>query len=141
MSTNGNTSPQKTTSSKETTSPKPASTGAQESTGVQEGTAQKADTTKQEHTTKQDHLSTCEMNAALTNPKEDIHALNELEDKLFALRYANAEIIGLGMAIDPEGAADVRSDVLGIMEKIDTSYYVHAKRRICCNGFPVRVPY
>ena len=141
MSTNGNTSPQKTTSLKETSRPKPESTDVRASTGAQEGAAQKADTAKQadmnthgsatpqagagmgadtakqEHTTKQERLNTCEMNAALTNPKEDIHALNELEDKLFALRYANAEIVGLGMAIDPEGAADVRSDVLGIMEK------------------------
>ena len=68
---------------------------------------------------------TCDLNAALTNPKQDVIALNNLEEQLFALRYANAEIVGLGMAIDPEGAAEVRSDVIGIMEK--------ARRRLLCS--------
>ena len=56
-------------------------------------------------------------NAALTNPKADLEALDTLERTLAAWRYAAAEIGGLGMSIDPEGASTVRGDVLASFEQ------------------------
>ena len=42
--------------------------------------------------------------AALTNPKADIAALDELERHLFAHRYASIGITSYGETIDPRGA-------------------------------------
>ena len=41
------------------------------------------------------------MNAALSNPKQDMADLDRLERRRFALRYALDEIATLGPSIDP----------------------------------------
>ena len=51
-----------------------------------------------------------EVNAALSNPKADIEALDTLERTLFSLNYALDEIGSLGSIIDPPKATVGRSE-------------------------------
>ena len=57
--------------------------------------------------------------AALTNPKADIAALDELERHLFAHRYASIGITSYGETIDPEAATADRGEALAILEEED----------------------
>lgn len=53
--------------------------------------------------------------AALPNLKADEQALDALEDELFALRYAQAEIDTFASVIDPPGAGDDRAQALALL--------------------------
>ena len=68
--------------------------------------------------------NTVELNAALSNPRDDIAKLDELEKKLFALNYAANEIGSFGPCIDPKKAAEERGEALAILGE-------HIERR--CN--------
>ena len=46
-----------------------------------------------------------QINAALSNPRADMEAFDDLERRLFSLRYAMGEIGSLGPVIDPPSAA------------------------------------
>ncbi len=59
--------------------------------------------------------NTVELNAALSNPRDDIAKLDELEKKLFALNYAANEIGSFGPCIDPKKAAEERGEALAIL--------------------------
>ena len=52
------------------------------------------------------------MNAALSNPKQDMADLDRLERRRFALRYALDEIATLGPSIDPPKATEERAEGL-----------------------------
>ncbi|MBF0911276.1 MAG: carboxypeptidase M32 [Atopobiaceae bacterium] len=58
---------------------------------------------------------TTELNAALSNPRDDIAKLDELEKKLFALKYAANEIGSLGPCLDPKKAGEERGETLAIL--------------------------
>lgn len=58
-------------------------------------------------------------NAALTNPKADIEALNNLERHLYAHRYARIGIECYGPSIDPSAATADRGEALAILEEED----------------------
>ena len=58
-----------------------------------------------------------EVNAALSNPKADIEALDALERTLFSLNYALDEIGSLGSIIDPPKATVGRSEALAELER------------------------
>ena len=58
-----------------------------------------------------------ETNAALSNPRADLAALDALERKLFSLRYALDEIGSLGPVIDPPKATAERSEALAELER------------------------
>ena len=58
-----------------------------------------------------------EVNAALSNPRADISALDELERTLFSLRYAIDEIGSLGPVIDPPKATAERGEALAELER------------------------
>ena len=57
--------------------------------------------------------------AALTNPKADIAALDELERHLFAHRYASIGMSCYGGTIDPEMATADRGEALAILQEED----------------------
>lgn len=57
--------------------------------------------------------------AALTNPKADIAALDELERHLFAHRYAQIGMQCYGATIDPEKATNDRGEALAILQEED----------------------
>lgn len=57
--------------------------------------------------------------AALTNPKADAAALDELERHLFAHRYASIGLMSFGETIDPEAATADRGEALAILEEED----------------------
>ena len=59
--------------------------------------------------------NTVELNAALSNPRDDIAKLDELEKKLFAFNYAANEIGSFGPCIDPKKAAEERGEALAIL--------------------------
>ena len=61
--------------------------------------------------------STVQINAALSNPKADIAALDRLEERLFALRYACAEIMTFGQTIDPPKASECRGQALALLDR------------------------
>ena len=50
------------------------------------------------------------INAALSNPKQDMADLDRLESRRFALRYALDEIATLGPSIDPPKATEERAE-------------------------------
>ena len=58
-----------------------------------------------------------ELNAALSNPRADIAALDALERTLFSLRYAIDEIGSLGPVIDPPKATAERAEALAELER------------------------
>lgn len=58
-----------------------------------------------------------EVNAALSNPRADIAALDALERTLFSLRYALDEIGSLGPVIDPPKATAERGEALAELER------------------------
>ena len=58
-----------------------------------------------------------DLNAAVANPRADIAALDALERKLFAIRYAIAEIGSLGPVIDPPSATEERGEACSILEE------------------------
>ncbi len=101
-----------------------ATKSARTSEQVDKGTAANAQPNTQASTqpntkpnTNPNEQAPASFNAALTNPKADLEALDTLERTLAAWRYAAAEIGGLGMSIDPEGASTVRGDVLASFEQ------------------------
>ncbi len=57
--------------------------------------------------------------AAVTNPKADIAALDELERHLFAHRYARIGMQSYGPTIDPEMATADRGEALAILQEED----------------------
>ena len=61
--------------------------------------------------------ATADLNAAVANPRADIAALDALERKLFALRYAIDEIGSLGPVIDPPSATEERGEACSILEE------------------------
>ena len=58
-----------------------------------------------------------EVNAALSNPRADVAALDALERTLFSLRYALDEIGSLGPVIDPPKATEERGEALAELER------------------------
>ncbi len=58
-----------------------------------------------------------EVNAALSNPRADVAALDSLERTLFSLRYALDEIGSLGPVIDPPKATEERGEALAELER------------------------
>lgn len=58
-----------------------------------------------------------EVNAALSNPRADVAALDSLERTLFSLRYALDEIGSLGPVIDPPKATGERGEALAELER------------------------
>ncbi|WP_455137868.1 carboxypeptidase M32 [Thermophilibacter sp.] len=56
-------------------------------------------------------------NAALSNPRADLESLDELERRLFSLRYAIDEIGSLGPVIDPPRATEERAEALAELER------------------------
>lgn len=58
-----------------------------------------------------------QLNAALTNPRADMEALDALERTLFALRYAMDEVGSLGPVIDPPKATEERAEALAELER------------------------
>ena len=58
-----------------------------------------------------------DLNAAVANPRADIAALDALERKLFAIRYAIDEIGSLGPVIDPPSATEERGEACSILEE------------------------
>ncbi|MBP3884447.1 MAG: carboxypeptidase M32 [Olsenella sp.] len=65
--------------------------------------------------------------AALSNPRADIAALNDLERHLFAHRYAQIGISCYGSSIDPEAACADRGEAQAILEEED-------KELLCSEG-------
>ncbi|WP_321971933.1 carboxypeptidase M32 [Paratractidigestivibacter sp.] len=61
--------------------------------------------------------ATADLNAAVANPRADIAALDALEKRLFALRYAIDEIGSLGPVIDPARATEERSEACAALEE------------------------
>lgn len=61
--------------------------------------------------------ATADLNAAVANPRADIAALDTLENKLFALRYAIDEIGSLGPVIDPPRATEERGQATSVLEE------------------------
>ena len=61
--------------------------------------------------------ATADLNAAVANPRADIAALDTLENKLFALRYAIDEIGSLGPVIDPPHATEERGQATSGLEE------------------------
>ncbi len=57
--------------------------------------------------------------AAITNPKADIDALNDLERHLYAHRYARTGISCYGPSIDPSAATNDRAEAMAILEEED----------------------
>mgnify|MGYP003361834116 FL=1 len=57
--------------------------------------------------------------AAITNPKADIEALNNLEHHLYAHRYARIGLECYGPSIDPSAATSDRGEALAILEEED----------------------
>lgn len=57
--------------------------------------------------------------AALTNPKADIAALDELERHLYAHRYARTGMYCYGATIDPAAATADRGEALAILQEED----------------------
>lgn len=57
--------------------------------------------------------------AALSNPKADIAALDELERHLYAHRYARIGMQSYGATIDPEAATADRGEALAILQEED----------------------
>lgn len=64
-----------------------------------------------------DNPAIADLNAALPNPRADIAALDALERKLFALRYAIDEIGSLGPVIDPAKATEERGEASAVLEE------------------------
>ena len=64
-----------------------------------------------------DNPATADLNAAVANPRADIAAFDELEKKLFALRYAIDEIGSLGPVIDPAKATEERGEACSVLEE------------------------
>ena len=64
---------------------------------------------------------TGQINAALSNPKADMAELDELERKLFSLRYALNEIYSLGPVIDPPKATEGRAEACALLDEQVTS--------------------
>ncbi len=62
-----------------------------------------------------DENGTTPLNAALSNPREDIAELDRLEKKLFALRYSTSELTSFGPCLDPEKATEERGEALAIL--------------------------
>ncbi|MGI6229986.1 MAG: carboxypeptidase M32 [Tractidigestivibacter sp.] len=60
------------------------------------------------------------INAALSNPREDMAKLDELERKLFSLRYALGEIGSLGPVIDPPKATEERAEATAVLANQET---------------------
>ena len=58
------------------------------------------------------------INAALSNPRADMEALDALERKLFSLRYAMSEIGSLGPVIDPPKATAQRGEALAHLHQM-----------------------
>ncbi len=65
--------------------------------------------------------------AALTNPKADIAALDELERHLFAHRYAQIGMSCYGATIDPEMATSDRGEALAILQEEDQALLCSAE--------------
>ena len=61
-----------------------------------------------------------QVNAALSNPRADIEALEALERTLFSLGYAIDEIGSLGSVIDPPKATEERGEALAELERART---------------------
>ena len=59
-----------------------------------------------------------QINAALSNPRADMEALDDLERRLFSLRYAMAEIGSLGPVIDPPKATAQRGEALAHLQQM-----------------------
>ena len=59
--------------------------------------------------------ATAGINAALANPKADIAQLDELEEHLFALRYALGEISTFGDIVDPPKTTDDRGAAMAVL--------------------------
>lgn len=57
--------------------------------------------------------------AAITNPKADIEALNNLEHHLYAHRYARIGLECYGPSIDPSAATSDRGEALAVLEEED----------------------
>ena len=58
-----------------------------------------------------------QVNAALSNPRADIEALDALERTLYSLGYAIDEIGSLGSVIDPPKATEERGEALAELER------------------------
>ena len=55
------------------------------------------------------------LNAALSNPRQDIAELDALEKKIFALRYSAEELSSFGPCLDPAKATEERGEALAIL--------------------------
>ena len=64
-----------------------------------------------------DNPATADLNAAVANPRADAELLDQLERKLFALRYAGDEIGSLGPVIDPPRATEERGEAVSVLEE------------------------
>ncbi|WP_072373111.1 carboxypeptidase M32 [Thermophilibacter mediterraneus] len=58
------------------------------------------------------------INAALSNPRADMEALDALERTLFSLNYALGEIGGLGPVIDPPKATAQRGEAMAALQQM-----------------------
>ena len=61
--------------------------------------------------------NTVQLNAALSNPKEDIAYLDRLEERLFAFRYALDEVMTFGPVIDPPKASEERAEAMALLDR------------------------
>ena len=57
------------------------------------------------------------LNAALSNPRQDIAELDALEKKIFALRYSAEELSSFGPCLDPAKATEERGEALAILDE------------------------
>jgi len=64
-----------------------------------------------------DTANTVQLNAALANPRADIASLDDLEQRLFAYRYAIDEIASFGPSIDPAKATEERGEAYSLLER------------------------
>ena len=67
--------------------------------------------------TPQDAPTAGQVNAALSNPRADMEALDALERTLFSLNYALGEIGSLGPVIDPPKATEERGEAMAILSQ------------------------
>ena len=70
------------------------------------------------------------MNAALSNPKQDMADLDRLERRRFALRYALDEIATLGPSIDPPKATEERAEASAVLDE-EATRLLNDKAYLC----------
>ena len=59
-----------------------------------------------------------QINAAISNPRADMEAFDDLERRLFSLRYAMGEIGSLGPVIDPPKATAQRGEAVATLQQM-----------------------